>query len=188
MCHNLRHTGAHHEKWYGKSKHCCMCGEHENWRHVLTFKSLDAELIRADSWSKLRKMMGKLSLSADMWTAMENGIRHYTHNPLKRDPDNIPAEPPSPFGTTFYTPRNRLTVVFHAQSQIGWENFINERISHDWIICLDHHFQENGSKLAAQECITKLIMGLWDHMDRMWTYHNNRYHENTNQQVSRYKN
>jgi hypothetical protein len=30
-------------------------------------------------------------------------------------------------------------------------------------------------------------MGLWDHMDRIWTYRNNRYHKNTNQQVMRYK-
>jgi hypothetical protein len=30
-------------------------------------------------------------------------------------------------------------------------------------------------------------MGTWDHMNRIWTYRNNRYHENTNQQVVRYK-
>jgi hypothetical protein len=35
--------------------------------------------------------------------------------------------------------------------------------------------------------ITKIILGLWEHMDRIWTYRNNRYHENTNQQVVRYK-
>jgi hypothetical protein len=52
---------------------------------------------------------------------------------------------------------------------------------------MDHHFQTNGSKLTGQECITKLILGLWGHMDRIWTYRNNIYHENTNQQVARYK-
>jgi hypothetical protein len=30
-------------------------------------------------------------------------------------------------------------------------------------------------------------MSLWEHMDGLWTYRNNRYHENTNQQVARYK-
>jgi hypothetical protein len=30
-------------------------------------------------------------------------------------------------------------------------------------------------------------MSLWEHMDRLWTYHNKRYHENKNQQVARYK-
>jgi hypothetical protein len=52
---------------------------------------------------------------------------------------------------------------------------------------MDHHFQTNGSKLTGQECTTKLIIGLWEHMDRIWMYHNNRYHENTNQRVVSYK-
>jgi hypothetical protein len=52
---------------------------------------------------------------------------------------------------------------------------------------MDHHFQSNGSKLTGQECIIKLIMGLLKHMDRIWTYSNNMYHDNTNQQVARYK-
>jgi hypothetical protein len=34
---------------------------------------------------------------------------------------------------------------------------------------------------------TQLIMGLWEHMDRLWKYHNNIYHENKNQQVAIYK-
>jgi hypothetical protein len=54
------------------------------------------------------------------------------------------------------------------------------------VTCIDHQFQENGSKLTGQECITKLIMGFWDHMNRIWTYRNNIYNENANQQVTRY--
>jgi hypothetical protein len=131
--------------------------------------------------------MDKWSLPSDMWITMENGVRHYTLNPLKRDPDNTPLEPPSLFGTTFHTPRNRLKVAFCAHSQIGWDNFLKGRLSRDWITCMDCHFQTYGSKLTGQECITKLILGLWEHMDRIWTYRNNRYHENTNQQVARYK-
>jgi hypothetical protein len=30
-------------------------------------------------------------------------------------------------------------------------------------------------------------MALWEHMDRLWMYRKNRYHENTHQQVARYK-
>jgi hypothetical protein len=91
MCHNLRHTGAPHEQWYGKAKPCCMCGDNEDWRHVITCKSLDAELIRADSWIKLRKVMEKWGMSQDMWIAIENGVCNYTMNPKKRDPDNVPT-------------------------------------------------------------------------------------------------
>jgi hypothetical protein len=97
----------------------------------------------------------------------------------------MPAEPPSPFGTTFYTPRNRLKVASH--SKIGWDSFLKGRMSRDWIRCIDHNFQENESKLTGQECITELVMGLWDHMDDIWNYCNDRYHENTNQQAERYK-
>jgi hypothetical protein len=64
---------------------------------------------------------------------------------------------------------------------------LKERMSRDWIICIDHHFQENGSKLTGHECITKLSMGLWDHMDCIGTHRNNIYHENNNQKVVRYK-
>jgi hypothetical protein len=52
---------------------------------------------------------------------------------------------------------------------------------------MDYHFQTNGSKLTVQECITKRILGLWEHMDRTWTSHSNIHHENTTQQVVRYE-
>jgi hypothetical protein len=52
---------------------------------------------------------------------------------------------------------------------------------------MDHYFQANGSKLTGHECITKLIMGLWGHMDRIWTYCNSIHLENTNQQGVIYK-
>jgi hypothetical protein len=124
MCHNLRHTGVRHEQWYSEMRPCCMCGEHGDWRHALTYKSLDADLIRSDSWSKLRTMMDKWSLPADTWIAIENGVLQYTQNFLKRDPTNMPSEPPSSFGNTFHTPRNRLKVAFRVQSKIGLENFL----------------------------------------------------------------
>jgi hypothetical protein len=141
MCHNLRYTGARHAQWYGEVKPRCMCGGNEEWRHVLTCKSLDGDLIRADSWSKLRKGMEKWGMSQDMWLTIENGVCHYTMNPKKCDPDNMPTGPSLPFGPTFYAPRNRLKVAFRAQSRIGWDNFLKRRLSRDWITCMDHHFQ-----------------------------------------------
>jgi hypothetical protein len=129
MCHNLRFTGARHELWYGEAKPCCMCGQHEDWINVLTCKSMYAEMIRAESWSKLKKQMHKCSLSSDMWIAMESDVRHYIMNPLKRDPEKMPPDPPSPFGTMFYTPINILKVAFLAQSQIGWEKILKGRLS-----------------------------------------------------------
>jgi hypothetical protein len=77
-------------------------------------------------------------MSQDMWTVIENEVRHYTVNPKKRDPDNMPTEPPSPFGPMLYAPRIRLKVAFRPQSQIGWDNFLKGRLSRDWITCMDH--------------------------------------------------
>jgi hypothetical protein len=87
----------------------------------------------------------------------------------------------------FHTPINSLKVACWAQSEIGLDNFLKGRVSSDWIMCMDHHFQANGSKLTGHECITKLIMRIWDHIDCIWKYRNKKYHENTNQKVVRYK-
>jgi hypothetical protein len=76
MCHNLGYTGARHVQWYGEAKTFCMCGDNEDRRHVITCKSLDAELIRADLWIKLRKVMEKWGISKGMWIAIDNGVRH----------------------------------------------------------------------------------------------------------------
>jgi hypothetical protein len=131
--------------------------------------------------------MEKWGMLQDMWITIENEVRHYTMNPKTRDPDKMPTEPTPPFGPMFYVPRNRLKVASRAQLQTGWDNFLKGRLSRDWINCMDHHFDSSRSKLTRQECITKLIMSLWENMDHLWTYRNNRYHENTNQQVARYK-
>jgi hypothetical protein len=129
MCHNLRNTGAQHVQWYGEAKPCYMCGDNEDWRHVITCKSLDAELIIADSWIKFRKVIEKWGISQDIWIAIENRLHHYTMNPKKRDRDNTPTDTSPPFGPTLYVPRNRLKLAFRAQSQIGWENFLKGRLS-----------------------------------------------------------
>jgi hypothetical protein len=151
---------------------------HVEWCSVLYHESTQANL---------KKQMDKWSLPSYMWIDMESGVRYYTINPLKRNPKIMPPEPMSSFGTTFYTPRNRLKVAFCAQSQIGWENFLKGRLSRYWITCMDYHFQMNGSKLTGQECTTKLVLVLWEHMDRIWAYRNNIYDESTTQQVARYK-
>jgi hypothetical protein len=55
-CHNLWHTGGKHKQYYGGQKPFCMCGDvHEDWRHIITCKSLDASLHRTESWTKVKK-------------------------------------------------------------------------------------------------------------------------------------
>jgi hypothetical protein len=58
LCHNMWHTGVKHTFYYHEPRPCCMCGEEkEDWRHVVTCRSLDASLHRACSWEKVKKDM-----------------------------------------------------------------------------------------------------------------------------------
>jgi hypothetical protein len=57
-CHNLWHTGEKHKQYYGGQKPCCMGGDaQEDWRHIITCKSLDASLHRTEAWTKVKKSM-----------------------------------------------------------------------------------------------------------------------------------
>jgi hypothetical protein len=60
LVHNLAFTGARHTQWYGGTKECCLCNiQYDDWRHVISCQSIDAELLWADSWNKLKKAMEK---------------------------------------------------------------------------------------------------------------------------------
>jgi hypothetical protein len=67
-----------------------MCGEEkEDWRHVVTCRSLDASLYRADSWEKVKKDIAIWHLSNDFWTAVQKGLQFFIDHPLqggKEDP------------------------------------------------------------------------------------------------------
>jgi hypothetical protein len=185
MCHNSRNTSACHELWYGKAKPCCMCGHREDWRHVLTCKSLDAELLRAYSWSKLKKKNGQ----------MESAIWHVDHHGEWRT--GLYTEPAkerycqhasgSTLAISNYFSHTNKQVEGRIPRTIKnrRDNFLKGRLSWDWITSMEHHFQTNGNTLTWHECITRLILWLWEHMDHIWKYCNNIYHDNTNQQVTR---
>jgi hypothetical protein len=88
-----------------------MCGEaQEDWRHIITCKSLGASLRRPESWTKVKKSMKAWKTPPYFWIAIQKGINHYVTHPLKRDKDNIHPEPQKPFGATFDTPRNILQI------------------------------------------------------------------------------
>jgi hypothetical protein len=98
LVHNLAFTGARHTQWYGGTKECCLCNsQYEDWRHMMPCQSIDAELLRADSWRKLKKAMDKWKIPNDVWTDIQKGMQHYMKHPAKRDPHDMPQEPPTPF-------------------------------------------------------------------------------------------
>jgi hypothetical protein len=188
LVHNLAFTGARHTQWYGGTEECCVCNsQYEYWRHVISCQSIDAELLRSDSWSELKKAMEKWKISNDVWMAIQKRMQHYMQHPAKRDPQDVPQEPPTPFPHTFHSQRNRIKVAFRMQSHIGWEIFTKGRVSREWVDIMERHYKNEVLKLTGTECATKLIMALWDNSQRIWTYQNTRFHEKDNETVARYK-
>jgi hypothetical protein len=64
VCHNMWHTGVKHILLYYHEPHpCCMCGEEkDDWRHIMTCRSLDASFHRAEITGCIiaqRRLMGK---------------------------------------------------------------------------------------------------------------------------------
>jgi hypothetical protein len=99
----------------------------------------------------------------------------------------MPPEPQKPFGTMFYTPRNILQVSFRKQSYVGWENFLKGRICTEWCTYIKHHLASSNIKKYYQEWSTKLILALWEHIYRVWTFWNTVHHEDNQGRVARYK-
>jgi hypothetical protein len=95
----------------------------------MSCQSKDDELLRTDSWSKLKKAMDKWKIPNDVWIAIQKGMQHYMQHPAKRDPQDMPQDPPTPFPHTFHSQRNTIKVAFRMQSHTGWENFTKGRLS-----------------------------------------------------------
>jgi hypothetical protein len=165
-----------------------VCGDaHEDWRHIITCKSPDASLHRTESWTKVKKAMKSWRIYPDFWIAIEKAINHYAAHPLKRDKEDMPSEPQTHFGTMFYTPRNILQVAFRKHSHVGWGGFLKGRICTEWCTYIKHHLASYNIKKDYQEWSTKLILALWEHINRVWTFRNTVHHEDNQGRMSCYK-
>jgi hypothetical protein len=191
VCHNIWHTGVKHTFYYNEPRPCCMCGEEkEDWRHIMICVSLDASLHRADSWEKVKKDMAIWQLPNDFWTIVQKGLKFYIDHPLRRvkeDPHNPTPQLVSPFPHGFNQPRNLLKQAYRAQLNIGWDNFTKGIITRHWHNYINHHLQNKNIKLPKYEWAAKLIIALWEHLQRVWNFRNCVYHAENNGRVSRYK-
>jgi hypothetical protein len=185
------HTGVKHTVYCHEPRPCCICGEEkEDWRHVMTCKSLDGSLHRSDSWEKVKKDMEIWQLRNDFWTAVQKGLKLYIYHPLrwvKEDPHNPTPQPLSPFPHGVNQPRNLLKQAYRAQSNIGWDNFTKGRITRNWQNYINHHLQNKNIKLPKDKWAAKLIIALWEHLRQVWNLRNGVYHAENNGRVSRYK-
>jgi hypothetical protein len=135
----------------------------------------------------VKKAMKAWRISPDFWIAIEKGINHYAAHPLKRNKEDIPPEPQKPFGATFYTPRNILQVAFWNESHVGWDNFLKGRICTEWCTYIKQHLATSNIKNDYQEWSTKLILVLWEHIYRVWTFRNTVHHNDNQGRVVCYK-
>jgi hypothetical protein len=114
----------------------------------MSCQSIDAELLRADSRSKLKKAMEKWKIPNDVWMAIQKGMQHYMQHPVKRDDQDMPQEPPTPFPHTFHSHRNSIKVAFRMQSHIRWGKFTTCRVSREWVDIMERHYKNEGLKLT----------------------------------------
>jgi hypothetical protein len=169
-----------------------MCGNvQEDWRHVISCRALDADLNRDDSWEKVKKATTIRKLPPDFWTAVQKGMQFYIDNPNKRklQEENEPPAPqaPAPFQPTLNNARNLLRQAYQAQSAVGWEKFMKGRIFRQWETYIAFHIRQKQIGLPAKEWAAKLIIALWDHLHRIWTFRNGVLHENKQGHIARYK-
>jgi hypothetical protein len=155
----------------------------EDWRHVISCRALDADLNRADSWEQVKKAMTIWKLPPDFWTATQKGIQFYIYSPdnpdkRKMQDEDEPTIPhtPAPFQPTLNNARNLLRQAYRAQSAVGWENFMKGWIG-QWETHITSHIRQNQIGLLAKEWVAKLIITLWDHLHRIWTFRNGVLHE-----------
>jgi hypothetical protein len=129
-------------------------------------------------------------LPNDFWTAIQKGLQLFIDHPLQRvreDPQNPTPKPATPFPHGFNQPRNLLKQAYRAQSNIGWDNLTKGRITRHWQNYINHHLQNKGIKLPKDEWAAKLIIALWEHLQRVWNFCNGVYHADNNGQIARYK-
>jgi hypothetical protein len=135
----------------------------------------------------VKKAMKTWGVPPDFWISIEKRINHYVAHPLNIDKEDMPPEPQKHVGKTFYTPRNTLQVAFRKQSYVGWENFLEGRIYIEWCTYIKNHLASSNINKDYQEWSTKLILALWEHLYRVWKFHNTVHHEDNLGRVARYK-
>jgi hypothetical protein len=100
---------------------------------------------------KLRKSMDRWHLPQDFWTKIEKGVNHYTEQPHKRTTQLKENEPQKTFRVTLSTPRNLLQQAFRTQKHIGWDKFLEGRVSRDWLTYVRHNEENSNGHGKSQD-------------------------------------
>jgi hypothetical protein len=181
-CFNYWHTGARHTTFYQEERPCCFSNnKKEYWKHILTCGSLDANLNRAASWTKLKQSMEVWHLPNDFSTAMEKGVAHITNH------EGTANNSPLPFTVSTHPGRMQLWEESKQQSKIEWINMLKGRLSVQWQDYVTAHLKATNSRLKADEWATKFVTALWEHTLRIWQLKNDAFHADNEVQTKLYK-
>jgi hypothetical protein len=181
-CFNYWHMGARHATFYQEDYPCCFCNnEKEDWKHILTCESLDANLNRSTSWVKLKKSMEVWHLPNDFWISMEKGVVHTTTHA------GTTNTVPLPFAISTDPGRMQLRGAFKERSKIGWLNVLKGRLSTRWQDFVTAHLKAIKSRFKADEWAANFVAALWEHTLRIWQNRNDAFHVDNEAQTKRYK-
>ena len=65
----------------------------------------------------------------------------------------------------------------HEQSEIGWSNFLEGRLSSHWRYVMDQHYRRIGSKKNGKRWTTMLIQKVWEIAWDQWEHRNGILHD-----------
>jgi hypothetical protein len=106
---------------------------------------------------------------------------------MQEEDESLIPQAPAPFQPTLNNAMNLLRQAYRAQSALGWENFMKGRIFGQWETYISFHTRQNQIGLPAKEWAVKLIIALWDHLHRIWTFRNGVLHEENQGSIAHYK-
>jgi hypothetical protein len=111
------------------------------------------------------------------WMAIKKGIKYYNEHPHKRTANSTDNEPQKPLGATLPNSRNLLQQTFRTQSHIGWDTFLEGRISREWVTYVRYNEVHSNAHGKSKAWLAEFIGGLWDHLKHLWQFRNDIYYQ-----------
>eukprot|EP00978_Attheya_sp_CCMP212_P006316 scaffold14292_cov60-Attheya_sp.AAC.3 len=70
----------------------------------------------------------------------------------------------------FYPPNLHLAIL--VQSKIGWQNFLDAFVAHQWDVVQSEYYEQTHSRRSPNLWLAGLIRQMWNLSHAMWTHHN----------------
>eukprot|EP00978_Attheya_sp_CCMP212_P028032 scaffold95624_cov59-Attheya_sp.AAC.1 len=75
----------------------------------------------------------------------------------------------------FYPPNLHLAIL--AQSKIGWQNFLDGFVAHQWDVVQSEYYKQTHSRHSPNLWLAGLIRQMWNLSHAMWTHRNAAQHD-----------